>query len=47
MAMFINFELCAYPFELHKEVVMEKLMGSTLVIPHLPHYYLPPIEAKA
>jgi len=45
--MFINFELCAYFSELHKEVLMEKLMGNTLVRLRLLHYYLPPIEAKA
>jgi hypothetical protein len=39
--------LHAYPFELHREVIMEKLMGSTLVRPHLPRYYLLPIEANA
>ncbi len=37
MAMFINSKLRAYPFKLHREVIMEKLMGSTLVKLHLLH----------
>jgi hypothetical protein len=37
MAMFINSKLHAYPFKLHREVIMEKLMGSTLVKLHLLH----------
>ncbi len=26
---------------------MEKLLGSKMIKPHLPNYYLPPTEAKA
>jgi hypothetical protein len=43
---FINVELQIHPNELSKGVIMEKLMGSSMVTPHLPYYYLSTLNAK-
>jgi uncharacterized protein YpmS len=42
----INVELQIHPNELSKGVVMEKLMGSSMVTPHLPYYYLSILNTK-
>ncbi len=44
---FINVELQIHPNELSKGAIMEKLMGSSMVTPHFPYYYLPTLNAKA
>jgi hypothetical protein len=36
IATFINVELQIHPNELRRRAVMEKLMGSSMVTPHLP-----------
>ncbi len=36
---FINVEFQIHPNEFSKGTIMEKLMGSSMVTPHLPYYY--------
>lgn len=44
---FINVELQIHPSEFRRREIMEKLMGSRMVTPHLPYYYLPTFNSKA
>ncbi len=46
METFINSELGSFAFELSRQVVMEKLLGSKMIRPHLPYYYLLLVEVK-
>jgi len=46
METFINSELGSFAFELSRQVVMEKLLGSKMIRPHLPYYYLLFVEVK-
>ncbi len=47
LATLINFKLGTFPFELNRQLVMEKLLGSKMVNPNLPNYLFFHIEAKA
>ncbi len=44
---FINVEFQIHPNEFSKGTIMEKLMGSSMVTPHSPYYYLTTLNAKA
>jgi hypothetical protein len=46
-ATLINPKLGTFPFELSRQLVMEKLLGSKMINPNLPNYYFSHIEAKA
>lgn len=46
LATFINYKLGTFPSKLSRQLVMEKLLGSKMIKPNLPNYYLPLIEAK-
>lgn len=46
LATLINSKLGTFPFELSRQLVMEKLLGSKMINPNLPNYYFSHIEAK-
>jgi len=46
IASFINLELFSFPSTTHKTIILEILMGNSIVRPYLPQYYLPPNETK-
>jgi hypothetical protein len=47
IALFINFKLSSFGnYVLNKRAVVEKLMASCIIRPHIPPYYLLPNEAK-
>ncbi len=46
LATLINLKLGTFPSEFSRRFIMEKLLGSKMIKPNLPNYYLPLIEAK-